>query len=370
MIHIAVIAREKAWFDQIITQIPSLPISFRWFENCTAFIKNKELEDWQLIYLISDRFNLAQEELIQLKAKLEEIPVLCTVPKLKQGQRQALHQIGAKEVLPWPVTRQEMKYFFKAFPEFFIAPNEDDQYEFIGQLDFVDGVELLRSICTRENTGILTFNWDERNGRIEIENGQIVHAAYRQLDPLTSILVLTSWQHGQVSFKEESFISKPSIMLNNVQIFDECQHYRQEREEMLQVFPPKEVKLFTHPDLNFEDFGASERAWLYKMYKGKTIPELRDLYEGDFNFLLKKLKLWLEKKYIIPEDEYHMVKAKKEAELASSGLTRLFRKILKSTKKEKKEISGEEKMPLKRKLPHLFSGFENLQNFKSMLEGN
>lgn len=370
MIHVAVIAHEKSWFDQIITQIPSLPISFRWFNNGSNFIKNKELEDWQLIYLVSDRFDLVQEELVQLKEQIPETSVLCTVPKLKQSQRQLLHQLGAKEVFTWPVTRQEMKYFFKAFPEFFIARTEEDQYGFIGLLDFVDGVELLRAFCVRGNTGILTFNWDERNGRIEIQNGQIIHAAYRQLDPLTSVLVLTSWQHGQVSFKEESFISKRSIMLTNEQIFDECLQYRQEREQLLQDFPSENVKLFTHPDLNFEDFGPSERKWLYKMYKGKTIPELRDLYEGDFNFLLKKLKLWLEKQYIIPEDEYHSIKAKKEAEMATSGLTRLFRKILKTGQKEKEVETSEEKQSVHKKWPYLFNGFESLQNFKSMLEEN
>ncbi|HHE56105.1 MAG TPA: DUF4388 domain-containing protein [Caldithrix abyssi] len=368
MIHVAVIAREKSWFDQIITQIPSLPISFRWFENCSVFFKNQELEDWQLIYLISDRFDLLQEELVQVKEQIPEIPVLCTVPKLRQSQRQLLHQLGAKEVFPWPVTRQEMKYFFKSYPEFFIAKAEEDQYDFIGQLDFVDGVELLRSFCTKENTGILTFNWDERNGRIEIQNGQIVHAAYRQLDPLTSVLVLTSWHHGQVSFKEESFISKRTIMLTNKQIFDECLQYRQEREHLLQAFPPEEVKLFTHPDLNFEDFGPSERSWLYKMYKGRTILELRDLYEGDFNFMLKKLKLWLEKQYIIPEEEYHSIRAKKEAEMSTSGLTRLFRKILKSEQKEKEKETSKEQPPVQKKLPYLFASFENLQIFKSMVE--
>ena len=369
MIHVAVVAREKNWFDQIITRIPRLPVSFRWFENIEAFLVNQELEDWQLIYLIADQFALLQEELVLLNEKEVKVPVICTTPKLTLEQKRLLTQLNVKEILRWPVTRQEMEYFFMAFPTFLAAAEQDETYLFVGHLDYLDGVELLRALCKEENSGIVSFNWGERNGRIEIHNGQIIHAAYRQLDPLTSILVLTSWQHGQAAFKAETFLSKRSIMLTNEQIFDECLQYRQERHLLMESFPSKDVKLFTHPDLNFEDFGPSERTWLYKMYKGKTLSEIRDLYEGDFNFLLKKLKLWLEKQYIIPEEEYHLIKAQKEADRAASGFKRLMRKIIKSGKaEEEKQKAQPEKTPAQEKLPYSFTDFETLQAVKSLLE--
>ncbi len=369
MIHVAVIASDKNWFDQLITQISRLPISFRWFENFQEFFKRFDFENWQLVYIIEKNTQILEEALEALTAKQLSLPIICSTIRVDSEQRQLMRQLGAKEIVPWPITRQELEFVLNAFCQFYKAENETDEYLFQGSLDYIDGVELLRMLCREENTGILSFVWGERSGRIEINNGQIIHAAYRQLDPLTSILVLTSWEHGQVTFKTESFISKRSIMLSNEQIFDECKQYQNERAALMAAFPAAEVKLFTHPDLNFEEFGATERAWLYKMYKGKTLTEIRDLYEGDFNFLLKKLKLWLEKQYILPEEDYHRIKAQREEERATSGVKRLFKKIFTSNKKEiPKNSEQASPKPSCPKVAYAFNDFNTLKTIKSVLE--
>ncbi len=373
MIHVAVIAREKNWFDQIITRLSGLPISFKWFDKYSTFANRKDVASWQFIYFIENNFNQLQDGIVQIKEQDLKIPIVCSVPKLSYDQKQLLYQLDVKEIIFWPITRQELEYFFKAWSRFLESyRDKGEDVLFQGSLEFVDGVELLQSLCQKENTGILSFNWGERKGRIELNNGQIVQSAYRQLDPLTSILVLTSWNHGTVSFKEEAFISKRSIMLTNEQIFEECKQYQQERLELLKNFPSPDVPLFTHPDLNFEDFGASERTWLYKMYKGKTLSEINDLYEGDFNFLLKKLNLWLEKQYIVPEETYHLIKAKKEKEMSTSGLKRLMSKIFKSEEKEQENLekSNAQQQKLLEKAPYLFNDLNLINTFKAWLEDN
>ncbi|APF20042.1 DUF4388 domain-containing protein [Caldithrix abyssi] len=369
MIHVAVVAREKNWFDQLITRIPRLPISFRWFENTGDFLKRIEFEDWHLIYIVEKDAEILERGLAELTGNGLNVPIICSTGKLDQGQRQLIWQLGVKEIVPWPVTRQELEHILNAYCHFYAPNPENDRCLFRGSLDYIDGVELLRALCKEKNSGILNFNWGERNGRIELNNGQIIHAAYRQLDPLTSILVLTSWRHGEVSFKEETYISKRSIMLSNEQIFNECEQYLEERAQLLRAFPGADVKLFTHPDLNFEDFGPNERAWLYKMYQGKTPGEINDLYEGDFNFLLKKLKLWLEKQYILPESEYHRIKAKRDEEKAASGVKRLIKKLFGADQNKIEEMEEVRPVEIKREaLPCYFHDFKALQTFKSLLE--
>ncbi|NOX89008.1 MAG: DUF4388 domain-containing protein [Calditrichaeota bacterium] len=337
MINVAVVSEEKSFFDLLITHYNRLPLYFHWFKDTDSFTEQLKLEQWHVLLMINRDFDRLHDWLVKLSENKVEIPIVCSTPIPTTDDRQLLWQLGVREIIPWPVHRQELEFILKSFHEFLAPPDEEGEYLFQGSLEFINGIDLLRMFGKKSCDGILHFQWAERKGRVEFKEGQIVHASYRQMDPLTSVLVLSSWNHGFAFFKPDQYVSRRSIMLANEQIFSECREYFKERESLLKLFPSVYTPLYPHPDLNYEDFGHSERQLLHQMRKGKCLEEIKNTYEGDFNFLLKKLTTWFEKHYILPEKQYQSIKAEKEKEDSAPAFRRLVQKIF-----NRKESSVEE----------------------------
>ncbi len=343
MITIAILAKKKSLFDLLITNYNRLPIHFYWFEQVEQFIRQKEFEEWKVIWVIDTEMEWVQDALAVINEKEIDIPVVCSTSNPKQDERQLFWQLKVKEIIPWPIHRLELEYILKSYEKLFTSPKEEKEYAFQGALEYINGVELFRAFNKATCSGVLHLHWAERKGRIELKNGQIVHAVYRQMDPLTSVLVMSSWNHGFVFFKPDQFVSKRSIMLSNEQIFEECADYLKERNHLLSSFGNLQTPYYPYPDLNYEEFGPTERQILRQMRKGKTIEEIIDTYEGDVSFLLKKLKTWIAKEYILPETQYQKIKEQIEEEENAPALKRIVKKLFAKKEIEPMEVVEENK---------------------------
>ncbi len=374
MITVAVLAKEKAHFDLLITQYNRLPVHFRWFESGEQFLEHKNFDEWQVVWVIGKSFKWVEETLALLNERQIEIPIICSTPEPKQDQRQLFWQLKVREIIPWPVHRQELEFLIKSYDEIFAPTDEQEKYAFQGSLEFINGVDLLRTFTKATSTGVLYLHWAERKGRIEFKNGQIINAVYRQMDPLTAVLIMASWDHGFAFFKEDLFLSKRSIMLTNDQILAECLDYSKETKNLLSAFKNPDKLYYPHPELNYEEFGPNERKILREMRKGKSITMLMESYEGDLNFILKKLKNWADQQFILPENQYLRIKQQIEEQENASGIKRLMQKLL-----GKKEIESLVEEPVGENetkdqtdapvLEHKFARKDILQEIQNRLEG-
>lgn len=371
MITIAVLANEKAHFDLLITQYNRLPIHFHRFQTAEQFLEHKNFDEWQLIWVIGKSFDWAEETLVLLNEQQIKIPLVCSTPEPKQDQRQLFWQLNVREIIPWPVHRQELEYIIKSYDEIFAVTDAQEKYAFQGSLEVINGVDLLCTFTKATDTGILYFHWSERKGRIEFKNGQIINGVYRQMDPLTAVLIMASWEHGFAFFKDDQFVSKRSIMLTNDQIFAECADYQKETQKLLSGFKNHDKIYYPHPELNFEEFGPNERKLLRAMRKGKSIKEMAENYEGDVNFILKKLKNWTEQQFILPEEQHQQIKEQIEEQENASAIKRLMQKLF---NKKETESAWEELAPEKEEQPRIpaleyrFVKKDVLQEIKNRLE--
>ncbi len=369
MITIAVLTREKTHFDTLITQYNRLPVHFHWFESADRFLQSQNVDQWQIVWVIGKSMDWVMESLARLNEQNISIPLVCSAPEPKQDQRQLFWQLNVKEIIPWPMHRLEMEYMLKGYNEMLSDNTTREEYVFQGSLEIINGVDLLRAFTKATDTGVLYFHWGERKGRIEFKKGQIVNAIYRQMDPLTAVLILTSWKHGFVFFKDDQYVSKRSIMLTNEQIFTECQDYQNEYHKLLAGFDDLSGRFYPHPELNFEEFGPSERKILRDMRKGKLIPEMVENYEGDVNFILKKLKNWADQQFILPEEQYRQIRQQLEEQENTSAIKRLMQKLF-----AKKEVGGapivqkNKKQNAPQALQYCFSDRLLLEKVKNKLE--
>ncbi len=371
MITVAVLAKEKAHFDLLITQYNRLPVHFRWFESGEHFLEHKNFDEWQVVWVIGKSFKWVEETLALLNERQIEIPIVCSTPEPKQDQRQLFWQLKVREIIPWPVHRQELEFLIKSYNEIFAPTDEQEKYAFQGSLEFINGVDLLRTFTKATSTGVLYLHWSERKGRIEFKNGQIVNAVYHQMDPLTAVLIMASWEHGFAFFKEDQFVSKRMIMLTNEQIFKECSDYKKETQRLLSTITNPNTLYYPHPELNYEEFGPNERKILREMRKGKSITMLAESYEGDINFILKKLKNWADQQFILPEEQYLQIKEQIEEQENASGIKRLMQKLF--GKKEIENISEEPERESEDKvassvLEYRFARKDILQEIQNRLE--
>lgn len=369
MTTIAVLSHEKLYFDELITKFNRLPVHFHWFETVEQFFDYKNLGQWQIVWVLGKSMEWVEETLVVFNEKQIEIPLICTTPIPKQDERQLLWQLNVKEIIPWPVHRVEMEYIIKSYNEMFAGKEEQEKYGFQGSLEIINGVDLLNIFTKATSTGALYFNWGERQGRIEFKNGQIINAVYRKMDPLSAVLILAWWKHGFVFFKDEALITKRTIMLTNEQILAECTDYQNEYEKLLAGFYEPNEPYFPHPRLNYEEFGPNERKILREMRKGKSIRALSEEYEGDVNFILKKLKNWADQQFIVPENVYRQLKLHIEEEESTSAIKRMMQKLFGKKSSELPEtVPQKTQREAKPLWEHRFVNKEILADLKNRLE--
>ncbi len=369
MMNMAILTDKKAYFDALVTKLNGMPVHFHWFERVNQFLSYKNFDAWQIVWIVGKSMDWVEETLVILNEKQITIPLVCTTPFLKQDQRQLLWQLNVKEIIPWPVHRVEMEHIIRSYKKFMNDSQEEEQYVFNTSLEIINGVDLLRLFTKATCTGVLYFHWAERKGRIEFKKGQIVNAQYRQMDPLSAVLILTWWKHGLAFFKDDQFVSKRSIMLTNEQILTECAEYQKEYEKLLAEFKAVNDPYYPHPQLNYEDFGPNERKILREMRKGKSIRTIAEAYEGDVNFILKKLKNWADQQFIVPEKAYRQIKLRIEEEESSSAIKRMMQKLFGKKSTELPEVAPQETQRETKPLwEHRFVKKEVLTEFKNRLE--
>ena len=189
-------------------------------------------------------------------------------------------------------------------------------------------------------------------------------------------MVMSLWNKGIFYGNYDNDKRKERIVLDNEQIVMECLNYQKDYQRYLKSLPDWDTPLFTDPDLEYQEFGPKDREILQKFREGSTLNELMTGFEGNWNFLLKKFELWLDRKWILPEEDYHMLQAKIKAEARKSVLRKALDKVFSNQDEETIEpLTGadeelsEENIPEQPKIQSLFNQDDLLLHFKDADEG-
>jgi len=372
---ILILSPEQAHFDMFTAHYGHLPIHFSWARNLDQAVKYIDLEKPTSVFLLASHIESLAEWIETLKNNSPDIPFVCFSGALDWVDREMLWKSGARDVIRLPLGRKEMEFILRSIT---IKPkgSETDVSKGIrGSLADFGVIDLIRTFETSGRSGTLYLINGAQNGQIEFDKGKVVNAEYLSCDPLEAVTVMSAWGQGQVYSRFDKHKRRRKIMLENAQVILECRNYQKMRAEMLRKLPPANKKIFTAPNLAFEEFGPNDREWLQKFSNGYSLDQAQAEFSGNLNFLLKKFLFWYEHHWLMDEETYHLQQAKLLAEKRRSIFRRIMGRIFSSKKEANEEVLAvseeleEDDVLLEAvKKPYHFNRLELLASFRQALE--
>lgn len=373
---ILIVSSNQADFNMFNTHYGYMPVHFSWAQNPDEAIKYIDLEKPTHIFLISKEIEVIMEWIEMLHKNSVRTPFVCFTKKLDWTYRDMLWKSNALDIFEFPANRKELGFILKSFTlsgEKSARPVAD---HIRGSLSDFNVIDLIYTFSKSGNSGVLILENGARHGTIEFEKGQIYNADYPEVDPLDAVSILSTWDKGVFYAKFDKQKRTRKIMLENEQVILECRNYQRDQKELLQKLPDDDVKLYTDPDLEYEEFGPKDRQWFQKFRNGLSLAELREEYTGNQNFILKKMLLWLEHNWLMNEATFREKQEKIQDEQRKSVFKKWTSKVFHTSKKKKQAkiqpLSNEaEKIDFIEqsiKKPYLFTNFQLLHSFRESME--
>ncbi len=329
-----VVSEKQEHFNLLSTNYGHMPVHFTWARNMEETIKYAELENPAYLFFISNKLEELAGWLSGYRQAGLQAPFVCFTGDLDYTDRSMLWQSGAIDLIKLPVHRKEMEYILRSF----LMPALKDDKKSANQLEGrLEDFSLLDLIQTFENTGksgILFLESGAQKGEIEFARGKVVNGALGNCDPLEAVTIMSVWKQGKFYGRFDQEKHKERIALDNAQILLECEHFAAERKRLLKSLPDPDQKIFTEPDLEFEEFGPKDRQLLLKFNKGLRLNDLLEESSGNLNLLLKKINFWIERRWLLTEEDYQRRKAEQQAQQRHSAFKRFVNKIFSRSEKE------------------------------------
>lgn len=373
---VVVVAEHQDEFTLLSANFSHLPIHFSWNKNILQAMERMAIERPFILFVVSKKLEQVVRWLQTYDASRIQIPIVAFLPGIDWADRELLWKTGVSDIVELPRGRKELEYIIRAF---LIQPqvqSEKQPNDIQGHLQDLKVVDLIRSFGHGKKSAALVIENGPAKGDLEFYKGKLVNAKFAECDPLESVMVMSLWNKGIFYGNYDNEKRKERIVLDNEQIVIECLNYQKDYQKYLKSLPDWDVLLFTDPDLEYQEFGPKDREILQKFREGLTLNELMTGFEGNWNFLLKKFELWLDRKWILPEEDYHMLQAKIKAEARKSVFRKALDKVFSNPDEETVEPltgtgeeSSEENILEQPKIHSLFNQHDLLLHFKDADEG-
>ena len=373
---ILIVSANQADFNMFNTCYGYLPVHYSWARNPDEALKYIDIENPTHIFLVSDKIEVIMDWIEMLRTNSVRTPFVCFTKKLEWTARDMLWKSNALDIFEFPANRKELGYILRAYTlggQEQARPMAD---HIRGNLSDFNVIDLIHTFEKSENSGTLVLENGAKRGTIEFEKGQICNAEFRDVDPLEAVIIFSTWDEGVFHAKFDKQKRRRKIMLENEQVVLECRNYQDEQKELLQKLPDNDVKLYTAPDLEYEEFGPKDRQWFQKFKNGLSLAELSQEYAGNQNFMLKKILLWLEHNWLMDEATFRGKQERIQAEQKKSVFKKWTSRVFHTSKKKKQveqempsnEMETEDFLEQSVKKPYLFTDFQLIHSFQTSME--
>ncbi|GEM_PF-2168590 len=377
MNSVFIITTDQEYFNLFTINYGHLPIHFTWFQKLDEIESYIELERPVYLFLVSDHIEELVEWISQYRERNLQPPFICFTGRLDYTDRNMLWQSGTVDIIRFPVHRKEMEYILQSFIDVHTTPSEQDNYHLTGRLDDFSFLDLIQTFEKSGKGGLLALQNGAQQGQIEFLGGKIVNARYQEFAPMEAMKIMSMWKRGQFHGKFDTEKREDKISVDNARIVKECLQYQKEFKELLRKLPDGDQKIYTEPELEYEEFGPKDRKWLHKFRKGYSLEEFLAEYSGDVNSMLRKFLFWIEQRWLLDREAHRFRKAQIQAEERRSKLSKIMSKLFSKSSQElqppaihfKKDLSEEETIVQEMQMkPYLFRNVPLLQHYIQDLE--
>ncbi len=323
---IVVVTERQEDFTLFTANFSHLPVHFSWNTSMQDALDEFSFEQPFIVFVVSKDIEQLQGWVQVYDSSKYQKPLVVFTGSLEWTERDMLWRSGVSDIVELPRSKKELEYILNAFMVGAVSSGKKDN-EMQGRLQDLSITDIIDTFDKSSRSGFVLVENDTQKGQLEFYNGKLVNATLPECDPLESVCVMATWEEGVFFSRFDRDKHKERILLDNDQVILECKNYKKSYKQYHNQLPEKTTPLYTDPDLAYEEFGPKDRKIMQQFRNGLSLEDFLRGYTGSLNFILKKIILWLDRKWLLTEDDFRLLKARLKAEERRSAIGKLFDKI-------------------------------------------
>jgi CheY-like chemotaxis protein len=349
MVDGLIISKDKILFEEFNFNFSPTLSSFEYADSVQSAKSIIDLIIPDYIIIIEKSVQAAYEIVSNLYSNetVKNIPAICFLSTNEWSQRNKLWQLGVKDIVQLPISKDELTLQLEKFIEDISNISFDqDEAGMYGKLEDYNLVDLIQTLENNKKTGVLILYHARDEGKIWFYEGNIHDARYRNFQPIAALQKMVSWSDGDfsISFVDEKY--DKLIEEDNQQILLDAIQYIDQRNRLLQVIPDINEILLISPEADMDLMGDEDVTYLRFFHGGQTVSVYLDSFDEDDITLLRMVQTFMDKKILMTKEEFDSFITQQEIESEGAGIKNVFKKFFKrkeeDERKRKKIISPDD----------------------------
>ncbi len=349
MVDGLVISKDKSLFEEFNINFSGTLTSFEYADSIESARSTIDLIIPDYLIIIEKSVQAAYEILNNLyeNEAIKNIPIICFFSIDEWSQRKKLWQLGVKDIVQLPISKDELKLQLEKFIDDISNINFDQEEAGMhGKMEDYNLLDLIQTLENNKKTGVLVLYRARDEGKIWFYKGNIQDAKYRNFQPIPAIQKMVSWLDGDfsISFGDEKY--EKLIEEDNQQILLDAIQYIDQRNKIIHSLPDANEILLISPEADMEQMAEEDITYLRFFHGGQTISTYLDTFDQDDITLLEMIHIFVDKKLLMTREEFDSFVAQQELEIEGAGIKKVFKKFFKrkdeDEKKRKKTTSADD----------------------------
>ncbi len=340
MVDGLVISKDKSLFEEFNINFSGTLTSFEYADSIESARSTIDLIIPDYLIIIEKSVQAAYEILNNLyeNEAIKNIPIICFLSIDEWSQRKKLWQLGVKDIVQLPISRDELKLQLEKFIDD-ISNITFDQEEagMHGKLEDYNLLDLIQTLENNKKTGVLVLYRARDEGKIWFYEGNIQDAKYRNFLPIPAIQKMVSWLDGDfsISFVDEKY--EKLIEEDNQQILLDAIQYIDQRNKIIHSLPDANEVLLISPEADMEQMAEEDVTYLRFFHGGQTISAYLDTFDQDDITLLEMTRIFVDEKFLMTREEFDSFVTQQELEIEGAGIKNVFKKFFKRKEEDEKK---------------------------------
>lgn len=340
MVDGLVISKDKTLFEEFNINFSSTLTSFEYADSIDSAISTIDLIIPDYLIIIEKSVTTVLEILENLfeNETIKNIPIICFLSTDDWSQRNKLWQIGVRDIVQLPISRDELKLQLEKFIDD-ISNISFDQEEagMNGKLEDYNLLDLIQTLETSNKTGVLVLYHARDEGKIWFYEGNIHDAKYRNFQPIPALQKMVSWSDGDfsISFVDEKY--EKLVEEDNQQILIDAIQYIDQRNKIIQSLPDANEILLISPDADMEKMTEEDVTYLRFFHGGQMITSYLDSFDEDDLSLLEIVRIFVDKNLLMTRETFDRFVTQQELEVEGAGIKKVFKKFFKRKEEDEKK---------------------------------
>ncbi len=340
MVDGLVISKDKSLFEEFNINFSGTLTSFEYADSIESARSAIDLIIPDYIIIIEKNVQTAHEILNNFyeNETIKNIPLICFLSTDEWSQRKKLWQLGVKDIIQLPISRDELKLQLEKFVDD-ISNITFDQEEagMYGKLEDYNLLDLIQTLENNKKTGVLVIYRARDEGKIWFYEGNIQDAKYRYFKPIPAIQKMVSWLDGDfsISFVDEKY--EKLIEKDNQQILLDAIQYIDQRNKIIHSLPDANEILLISPEADMEQMAEEDITYLRFFHGGQTISTYLDTFDQDDITLLEMLRIFVDKNLLMTREAFDSLITQQELKVEGAGIKNVFKKFFKRKEEDEKK---------------------------------